>query len=178
MSKRSYNSVWNSDKLLSISAIVLSLGTLVVFIYQTNLIRKHQYASVMPYLELGMAESGSPNAYYELENKGVGPALITDVKIHFKDQVFNESPVSFLKSNFRSMLDSIGPTLTYSAIHPGMLVPANSSVILFQSENSMVTADTIYQIFAEQVEIEITYQSIFEETWRVRAKHLTPLKLN
>lgn len=50
---------WNTDKLMSFLAILLSVGTLLVFIYQTNLIRKQQYAAVYPYLEMGFHGRGT-----------------------------------------------------------------------------------------------------------------------
>ena len=72
---------WNSDKILSLSAMFISLCTLIVFIYQTELIRVEQHKSVYPYLSLSNGGSGNINYRYILENKGIGPAVLTSIKV-------------------------------------------------------------------------------------------------
>jgi len=37
---------WNNEKLLGISALLVSTMSLIVFVYQTDLLRKQQYMSV------------------------------------------------------------------------------------------------------------------------------------
>ncbi|MDZ7897109.1 MAG: hypothetical protein U5N85_03645 [Arcicella sp.] len=44
---------WNADKIVSLSAILISLATMTIYLYQTHLIGKQQNASVMPYLRMG-----------------------------------------------------------------------------------------------------------------------------
>ena len=50
---------WNSDKVLSISAFVVSIATLLALLYQVQLaqnqvelVRKEQKASVLPYVKI------------------------------------------------------------------------------------------------------------------------------
>ena len=50
---------WNADKVLSISAFVVSIATLLALLYQVRLaqnqvelVRKEQKASVLPYIEI------------------------------------------------------------------------------------------------------------------------------
>ena len=40
----------DTDRILSLSAMVIGVGSLVVIVYQTHLMRQSQHASVMPYL--------------------------------------------------------------------------------------------------------------------------------
>ncbi len=57
----------DSDKILSLSAMFISICTLVVFLYQTNLIRKQQYMSVYPHLLLGNYGTWTPNYKFVLQ---------------------------------------------------------------------------------------------------------------
>jgi len=41
---------WNADRVVSISAIIVSMATLIIILYQTSLMRQEQRASVMPSL--------------------------------------------------------------------------------------------------------------------------------
>lgn len=59
------------------TAVLISVGTLLVFLYQTNLVRQQQYMSVLPYLEFQNHDVFSYDNYeLILKNKGIGPALI------------------------------------------------------------------------------------------------------
>ncbi|MEL7162471.1 MAG: hypothetical protein AAFN92_17065, partial [Bacteroidota bacterium] len=51
--------IFKRENIVSISAICVSVLTLLVFIYQTNLIRQQQFLSVYPYLSLGSMGTGS-----------------------------------------------------------------------------------------------------------------------
>lgn len=75
-------SFWNADKIVSLSAMAIALFTLVVLLYQSNILErqyeltvKQQKASVLPYIFFGDSFSED---YYEIfiENKGMGPAFI------------------------------------------------------------------------------------------------------
>ena len=68
---------WNSDKLLSLSAISISFITLIIFIYQTNIMSRQNYISIMPYLDLSTTNDVSDYHFeLNLKNHGVGPAII------------------------------------------------------------------------------------------------------
>ena len=66
----------DTDRILSVSAMVIGVGSLFVILYQTHLMRQSQHASVMPYLMIGFT-SNSGGIHVNLRNAGIGPALIT-----------------------------------------------------------------------------------------------------
>lgn len=72
------NKFWNADKIISLTAMLVGVGSLFVIIYQTNLIRTQQYASVMPYLSMGSAYNYG-QIEIQITNNGLGPAFIKDV---------------------------------------------------------------------------------------------------
>ncbi len=85
------------DRLLGLSAILLSLCTLIVFFYQTNLIRKQQYMSVYPHLEIGHNGIHSEEYTFTIENKGVGPAIIETLLIGKNGELIEQDFVMFLR---------------------------------------------------------------------------------
>ncbi len=144
-----------------------------VFIYQTNLIRKQQYAAAMPYLNIGTYRVGSPNLQIIVENKGVGPAFVDEVYISFNGKIFDESPSTFLKRK-ADEIDSIRQ-ITFSDIHPGLLISPGEEIMLFEVNNSTSTGEDLHQLFFDdQAQIHITYKSLYEESWLIKSKSLAP----
>jgi len=88
---------WTSEKILGLSAMFMSAATLVVLLYQTNLMRKQQYMSVYPYLEMMGHGFPGPNYRYTLTNNGVGPALIKKVSVHHQDKVYEEDIANYIR---------------------------------------------------------------------------------
>ena len=54
---------WNSERILSLSAMSISFITLIIFIYQTNLMSKQNYLSILPYLQLSTSNDSEGNKY-------------------------------------------------------------------------------------------------------------------
>ena len=68
---------WNSERILSLSAMSISFITLIIFIYQTNLMSKQNYLSILPYLQLSTSNDIEKNTYtLSIQNYGVGHAII------------------------------------------------------------------------------------------------------
>jgi len=60
----------NSDRVLSITAFIISIATLIALMYQSNLVseqnemmQKEQYASVMPYLAMGFMGNDDDSSF-------------------------------------------------------------------------------------------------------------------
>lgn len=176
---------WSSEKLLSLSALLVSLLTLVVFIYQTNLIRKQQYMSVYPFLSLGNQYGGTLKYRYVLKNEGIGPALIEEVKITSPDGKIFRDLVDYVDDQTINA-DSIW--YVHSNLTSGRLVPAGAEVALIQlvdkdllvemgiddiedlpPVNEWEESKALYDILnADDLHIEITYSSVYDESWTVK----------
>ena len=174
---------WSSDRWLSLLAIIASLGTLFTVVYQTDLIRKQQYASVLPYLELWNS-SQSDSYRLILVNNGIGPAFLEDVSIVYRDSVYRMDPANFLYSEILKT-DTIR-NVTYSNIQKGRLIPPGTRIELLSVVGHTENSDRLWSWFSgddpdrkELPEIEITYSSVYGERWKV-AKYGTdqPEKLN
>lgn len=168
---------WTSNKILSLSAIFMSACTLIVLIYQTNLMRKQQYMSEFPYLELGNYGGGTPNFRFSLTNNGVGPALIKSVKIQNKGKVYEEDLEAYLSRTIQPK-DSL--YFYYSNLGKGQLIPPNHTVDLISLYNGTSNdAHKLAQfIHDEEVDLEIEYASIYGERWVFSNHRPIPKKLD
>ena len=184
---------WTSDKLLSLTALLVSLFTLIVFIYQTNLIRQQQFMSVYPYLNLSNEYGGTLNYSYVLSNEGIGPAIIETVKITSpKNEVFNDF-VDYVNSEI-STQDSIW--YFHSNLKKGKLIPSNQKINLIQlvnkerllaiginqtdnlPTNNINNSRRLYQILNnDSLKVEIIYTSVYGEKWSLKSNTNAPVKL-
>jgi hypothetical protein len=85
----------NTDRILSVSAILIGLMTLIVYFIQTRLIIEQQHAGVWPCIELSGTNFGDSSGVKEefkvnITNKGIGPALIKKVEIKYRGKVYRE----------------------------------------------------------------------------------------
>jgi len=167
-----------ADRIVSLSAIFISLLTLCVFVYQTTLIHKQQRMSVFPNLQIGNMGYGSKDFAIILENTGVGPAIIESIKIQYKGKTFDMDLPSFLYEQ-TNKLDSI--KLTYSNVSPGQLIPAGRRVEILKAtggkDNAVQLALALQSLRESDMDMEIIYSSIYEERWLLNGESSVPQKL-
>ena len=76
-----------SEKILTFTAIFISILALVVSILQTRIMQKQSKAAVWPSLSNG--QGLGPDYYrYSISNDGVGPAIVKDFVFTYKDTSF------------------------------------------------------------------------------------------
>ena len=163
-------SFWNSDKLLSLFAFLVSVGTFSTFAYQTYLIQKQQYASTMPYLMLFKNNDGSGEYTQHsitLANNGIGPAFIQDVKIYYQDSIYQQD-LSVFYFNFFSPSDTNNISVNNQAIFPGFAIPAGGEVLLIESISEYSAAVIGDLFYGDKTTVEITYTSVYDEVWKIK----------
>jgi hypothetical protein len=162
---------FSSEKILSISAVVVSIGTLVGIAYQNLLVKRQQYASVIPYVV--MYNTNLIDSYsFKVDNRGVGPAFIEKVEVISGDSVYNEDLQSFLGKNNSEVVEN----LTSSFLTKGMVVKAGEVFPLVWVENDSVNAKKLKEILKD-IDFKITYSSIYGEKWSVTRKGFIPQKI-
>lgn len=93
---------FNADRIIGLSAMLISLMTLFIFLYQTNLLREQSRLSVRPRLAFSkninklvtMNVSDSTNSTLinitlSLRNDGLGPAIIESNKVVDKNNQYD-----------------------------------------------------------------------------------------
>jgi hypothetical protein len=190
---------FHPDKIVGTSAFIISLGTFLTLTYQTTisqeqaelnrlqfriaqeqaeLNRKALYASMLPNLKLYNTQS--PQKYeLILENTGVGPAFVENIRVHYKGKTYEGDQHSFLTE---AVLPWQKLAYSYSNLSKGDVIPAGHQRSLVSSydpyTNKSPNADKLTELFGnEEAIIEITYSSVYEETWKINGM-TPPQKMN
>ncbi len=177
---------WNSERILSLSAMSISIITLFIFIYQTNLMSRQNDLSILPYLQLSTADNGDDGSYaMSLKNHGVGPAIIESTKLIYKGKTYDLRDYDFsfhkLMSSLLPELDTIKYTNT-ATLDRGIAIPAGTTYNFIQIRNS----PDHYQLFLsglnglieKGLQYEIVYKSIQEEKWVIHDNSEGPERID
>ncbi|MEN8788392.1 MAG: hypothetical protein ABF293_12775 [Flavobacteriaceae bacterium] len=177
---------WNSDKILSLSAMSISFITLIIFIYQTNLMSKQNALSILPYLQMATSDNPAANAFsLSLKNHGVGPAIIESVNLEYKGKKYDLKDYNDYLFNvlitISPELDSI-KSLDTSTLDRGIAIPANSNYLVFSVFDSKEDYDLLTRelntFIREGLRFEIIYKSIQDERWVIHDDSEGPIKLD
>ena len=173
---------WNADKIVSFSAILISLATMAIYLYQTHLIQKQQHASVMPYLSIVTSSYSQSHFLVQLSNDGLGPAMIDKVKVHYlkKEYVDCDLPTFFDQKNPVKKDSLLTSASTWSNIGEGQLIPAGKTINLIEINKNSEMAKTLSNYFWNNktpIELEIIYSSIYGDRWSVRGIVSRPTKI-
>lgn len=171
---------WTSDKLVSFAAMFVSLITLFIFIRQTNIIETQSHLSVMPYL---MVESSKNSEEYtfalDLENYGVGPAIIEERLIFYDGKEYNMEFEPFLRNTIPEM-DSV-VTINHSTIQVGLALPAQGKRNIITIGGGKRSYETFVRIITEMqlknFNYRIKYKSIYNDHWEINSEKDVPIEL-
>lgn len=177
---------WNSERLLSLSAMTLSVITLFIFIWQTNLMSRQNYLSIMPYLQFSVLDDENEKSFgLSLKNHGVGPAILESVILEYQGKRYDlkdyNNEMNELLSSLEPALDSVDYT-AYGSLNRGMAIPANSSydflAVINAPEDYTIATESIGQLVEKGLRYEIIYKSLQEERWAIHNDSEGPEKLN
>ncbi|MGB0521622.1 MAG: hypothetical protein ACPGJS_01620 [Flammeovirgaceae bacterium] len=142
--------------------------------------RQDQHLSVLPYLYLSNSNTGGPNFKILLMNDGVGPALVESIKIIYDGKTYNQDLPNFLYKHIPEM-DSIN-NIVHSNVAEGMLIPAGRQLAILEIENSQEDADKLFELLVKLnkkgLDLELIYQSIYNERWKIAGDSHAPQKLD
>jgi hypothetical protein len=184
----------STDRLVSLSAMFIGLATLFIVVYQTQLQRAAQTASVLPYLMIAL-QANSESTYITLRNTGVGPALIESVAIRYQGREYEKDPHDFY---LEVRPEAAQESLSVDKLLTGRLVSAGEAIRAFGAEGESAPAmvPKMLSLFdigevpqswydavgvpksgSDKAVIEITYKSVFGDRWRVSSDRLVPDEL-
>ena len=177
---------WNSERLLSLSAMTISFITLLIFVYQTNLMRKQNSLSILPYLMLGTTND-SANSTFELnlKNHGVGPAIIESATMYYNDEAYQLSDYEDNLQQFLIILDPAFDSLevfSFATLNKGLAIPAETTYNLLRvtdsSKDYALVTNALQRLIEEGLNYEIVYKSIQNERWLIREDIDEPERLD
>lgn len=185
---------FSTDRIVSLSAMAVGIGSLFIIMYQTQLTRQAQHASVLPYLMIAI-NANDDGVYVVLSNTGVGPALIDDVRVRYQGREIESDPYEFY---IGLRADAVRGGLDVNKIMPGRLIPAGVSIqmlgIAGAGERGQMFLGELLRLFevaevpkswyagvgasgTEKAVIEITYSSVYGDRWRIRSDRIVPERL-
>ncbi len=148
------------ELLVALIAVFISFSTLFVYIYQSNLMKEQQKMSVWPYLGFGPSW-GYDYLSLRLTNKGIGPAIIKDIKLEIDGVKIDgvEKIMDFVP-------DTLQTPFTFSSLFVGSVIMSGEITTFFEVKNPK-TVDYILNeiILKNRITLEICYASVYGETW-------------
>lgn len=148
----------SSSSLLSVMAILVSLGSMFVYVYQARIMQEQQKASSWPYIE-ALPSRGPQGLSLIVTNKGTGPAIVKNVILRLGDEEFKS-----LDSLFKAVTDSSFADFGYSTVNRRVIAPGE------MIEAFMITDEEIGNRISKVLstrgfEYEICYCSIYKDCW-------------
>ncbi len=174
------------DRIIGLSAILISLMTLVMFIYQTNIMNKQSRLSVTPRIGFNshLTHLDSLVTFtLSMKNKGIGPAIIRNAEIEYKEQSYSLDIYEVFEKEDLKLLE-YGNISQSTTVNPGSTLSSGEAMILFSYEFSLeylekVQADLKIQDIEDfPINFIVEYTSMYDERWIVRSTEKGgPLKL-
>ena len=168
--------------------MIVSVCTLIVFGYQTVLTRQHALLSVYPHLHITNGKSGTTQYQYLLKNDGIGPAKITEISVVLLDGTEYPSLREYVEDKIEN-----GDGILYfnSDIYVGQLIPKDDVIPLFGLTDELLAAEyglppnnresaqMLRRVLnSDSLIFEITYESVFGESWKISRESSAPVKLD
>lgn len=187
MSKLSKSKFFRDPQnIIAVGVTVISLCALIVSVIQTNvlkeereLIREYSRASVWPHLDFGIEKSqnkndGNINSFaFNLTNSGVGPAIITDVRVGYNDTIAKNWWHLF---EIMEIPDSIDRYIGNTRFN-GQVIKIGETVNTLNLDNNIPLANAFAERIKENgLSIEIYYESIYGEKWKYFNKTIIKLE--
>ena len=153
------------DVVLGVSAVFISLMSLVLAIQHGRAMEKMVEVSSWPYVSLGFStakEDATPRILVMVQNRGVGPAKIESIEVFYKGVPQTDS-----KSLIRAMLKA-DPAREIGVVRSdivGGVLPARETVNLFEVLLSQFSPEEYVTLRNEMLHMSsrVCYCSVFDE---------------
>ncbi len=148
-----------SEMIIAALAMLISMLTLFVYVYQSTLMKQLQKMSVWPYLSFGPSW-GIDYFRLTLINKGTGPAILKDVEITVDGQ-----PTDGVEKIVIGVLDTVRANFSYSSLWPGQVIMTRESLHLVNTDEPHLIDLLLRALMMDRISIRICYSSVYGDTW-------------
>jgi hypothetical protein len=186
---------FNTDRILSLMALVVGVGSLAIIVIQTQIMREQQRASVLPYLMLAVQSSTNDSrTYLTVRNAGIGPAMLDDVRVRYKGKDFVGDPYDFFVQQRPEVVKTV--PMGVDKLIPGRLVPAGEWIMTMgaDGEAHVQLLAELLRLFviaevprswlagvgadgpdSEKAVVIVTYSSVYGDRWHLRSDSFVPV---
>jgi len=184
VNKSAKSSFKDPQTIIAIGVTVISLCALVVSLMQTRIMMEeralqHEYsrAAVWPRLGFGLAKGHNNDGSIAmlslmLVNSGVGPAIITDVKVTYKGEIVKDWRDLF---KIQEIPDSIMKRGIVNRKLNLNIVKIGETMEILNLNDNLPLAQAFYDRY-DDLSIDIYYESIFKEKWKCDRTTATKLE--
>lgn len=178
---------WTTEKIMSSSALFISVISLIALLYQSYLAREEnklnqmqQSASVLPHLNQWYSDYNDQFKII-IGNKGVGPAFIKEVEFKLDSINTFDNSAALIQHIFRNkkVLDSV--TYIQSTIVKGFVLPANDYINVIEVSGKD-NINRFKQVMATTpIQFKIVYEDVYGTRWmlsNVDGENNIPVKLD
>ncbi len=181
---------WDSNKIMGVAAIFISILSMFAVIYQSYLAREdndltriQQSASVLPYLTYWYSNVEGEFKFV-LANKGVGPAFVKEVHFFGNDEecqdsvAFSESDDLFAFMSLKSgLIDSTNRVK--SSFGPNDLLSPSEvkELIAYKYRDKQHAARLAEKFHALLLRFQIVYEDVYGSAWKLDSERGYPEKL-
>ena len=162
---------------ISIAATIVSLCALGTTVYQTHILKQQQFAAVWPRLEILHTWNNVENGYkLNLENTGIGPAIIREVNIRYNGKTYNDFGDLAIAVSKRNKLNDEDAYWDKSDLLPQMVLPQQrKKQLLFigKGENFHAFVNNL-----DSINVEITYESLYGDAWQITYPKINHKKID
>lgn len=151
---------WGPEWLIALSAVLVSIATMGVSIYQARIMQGQQLASVWPYIEWTTTFSSNNGVYLSVINKGVGPARINETHLFLDGKEIGDvrEMLRILTNGQSDSLSIFGSAVDYRVLAPG------EEVRLFHMTGKGIDIQKMIESF-KRVHYTVCYCSIYDQCW-------------
>ena len=176
---------WSTERLLSFTAMMVSLVTLIIFIYQTNLMRQQNYIAILPYLQVTSATDQREHTFeVNIINQGVGPAIVESAFMSYGGKEYNFADFEYRLHDVLVAIEPAFDSLRYfssTTMEPGIAISPGENYNLFAVQNVPEEFQLVglwfERLLSEGLDYRIVYRSIQNERWEITGSSNGPKKL-
>jgi hypothetical protein len=162
------------QNIIALGVTIISLCALIISLVQTSLLkeegelmREQARASVWPHLELNLEighnlkDSSINHFVLKINNNGVGPAIITDVKVSYNGTIAKNWWDLF---DIQKIPDSVDRQISNRSFNEQVIKIGETIEILNLNANLPLAGELSRRL--EDLSIDIYYKSIYGEIWK------------
>lgn len=159
-----------TEIIIATAATIVSICAMVTTVYQTYILRQQQHAAVWPRLQLMHSywiRPDSSNYRLMLQNNGIGPAIIRNVSINYRDSACRDfAELSIAVAIDHRLPDSLAYR-DYSDLLADMVIPQQETLELLYLNEADYISSLVEEVKGGAIYVAVQYESLYGESWEV-----------
>jgi hypothetical protein len=149
---------FNSELIVAVSAIIISVITAAVTGYQALIMREQQYSSVLPYLQWQMTLDPREGFSLTVTNKGVGPAIVKSTLL-----AIDGAEVDVL-TYLKRVVGSVDSSSVYYSSIDRLAISPGEQVLLFRINQKGLMERVSREVY-NRTKFDICFCDIYNSCW-------------